>query len=239
MQNKRTFIIGIVLGIIAVILVNLYIAQARPLTVSVLQYVKPMQKGALVSAKDVKRVSVPKDFLGEHDGLVRDGEQNWVVGQTLTRDVEKEDFVDVADVAPSLVIGLPDRLCPECRALTLHVNEESGVGGYLEPGDMVDLVVTLKQPRDEQNPTPRIVTKTLLQKIKILAVGDRLERGMDRLRHKRGGMPPVTLELTPRQVERVLFAREQAVGPLTLVLTRSDAPEVNLPSVNWSNFGKE
>lgn len=128
------------------------------------------------------------------------------------------------------------KLAPDKRALALQVTSETGVGGFIEPGSFVDIVATLQQPKDDKNPVPRIATKTILQKVKILAVGDRAVRRRTGTERERGGATTVTLELTPIQVEKVIFSQQHAQGPLTLVLAHPESQETTLDSISWENF---
>jgi pilus assembly protein CpaB len=77
------------------------------------------------------------------------------------------------------------------RAVTIEVNEMTGVAGYLVPGCHVDVVQTLK---DERTGFP--TARTLAQNVKITAVG---------MRHNPqdgdGGGRSITLLVTPSQAE--------------------------------------
>ncbi|HET9868973.1 MAG TPA: Flp pilus assembly protein CpaB [bacterium] len=108
--------------------------------------------------------------------------------------------------------GLPGNslvltLAPGRRALTLEVNEVTGVAGLLSPGDRVDLIGRL-------DTVSRQVTATVLQDIQVLAVGSTTGTG--------GGpaapnaYDTVTLSLTPEQAELVSFLQERHALRLVL-----------------------
>jgi len=163
-----------------------------------------------------------------------------VIGKALVRDVAMGDFLQYSHLAAAPDEDFDRKLDKDKRALSLQVTNETGVAGFIEPGSFVDIVATIQQPGDGQQQPPRIATKTILQKVKVLAVGDRAFRrrtgGSER---DRSGSTTVTLELTPLQVEKVIFTQQHAQGPLTLVLTHpeSDA-ETELPSMGWENFDR-
>src|SRR5208282_4456084 len=77
------------------------------------------------------------------------------------------------------------------RAVTVEINEMTGVAGYLSPGCHVDVIQTLKDDKTGQ-PTAR----TLAQNVKITAIG---------VRHNPqdgdGGGRSITLLVTPAQAE--------------------------------------
>jgi Flp pilus assembly protein CpaB len=81
------------------------------------------------------------------------------------------------------------------RAVTLEINEVTGVAGYLIPGCHVDVVQTLK---DEKTGLP--IARTLAQNVKITAVGFRHGPDGD------GGGRSVTLLVTPQQAELLELA---------------------------------
>jgi len=79
------------------------------------------------------------------------------------------------------------------RAVTVEINEITGVAGYLAPGCHVDVVQTV---RDEKTGLP--LARTLAQNVKITAVG---------MRHNPqdgdGGGRSITLLVTPPQAELI------------------------------------
>lgn len=67
--------------------------------------------------------------------------------------------------------GLDDAtLEPGTRAVTLRVDRAAGVGGLVEPGAYVDVIVTIRP--DENALDAKWVTETILQAVRVLAVGD-------------------------------------------------------------------
>ncbi len=60
---------------------------------------------------------------------------------------------------------------PEKRAFVVQIDESMATAQILHPGAMVDVVATLEDPRNRSS----TVTKTLLQNVKVLAIGDRVD----------------------------------------------------------------
>jgi pilus assembly protein CpaB len=92
------------------------------------------------------------------------------------------------------------------RAITVRVNEVSGVAGFSLPGNYVDLMVNTNDEREKP------ISKIVLEKILVLAVAQ--ESSRDETKPK--VVNAVTLEVTPEQAERLDLAR--SVGTLSLAL---------------------
>lgn len=102
------------------------------------------------------------------------------------------------------------------RALTIPVDEITGVGGFLTVGDRVDLLIT-------HGETP--VTKLLVQNVAILAAGDitaTQDDGEQRV------VPSLTLSVTPEQAQLITLAGSTANIRLTL-RSPVDEKTVSLP----------
>jgi pilus assembly protein CpaB len=105
------------------------------------------------------------------------------------------------------------------RAITVAVDQVSGVAGFITPGSMVDVVVTTEPP-GKRDPISRIV----FQNVPVLATGQIVEQ--------REGepvlVPTVTLDLSPEDSERMTLASSE--GKLRLLLRRAGDTEVTATS---------
>jgi pilus assembly protein CpaB len=92
--------------------------------------------------------------------------------------------------------GVAATLPPGMRAITVAIDEVSGVAGFITPQSKVDLVTTV-QVEGKQT------AKTMLERIQVLAVGGRLSGGA-----QPGEQPArnVTLLVTPEQAEQIELA---------------------------------
>ncbi len=148
-----------------------------------------------------------------------------VVGRTARERVLPGEFLREDRLASAAAgIGLNVLLTPGMRAMTIETDSQSGVGGFLRPGYKVDAVVTIRP--DENNLRAKWVTETILQDVKVLAVGDQLpgseaEKASNRRMQNQGLRRNnyVTLEVDVDQAERLALA--SARGELHLAL-RSD-----------------
>jgi len=113
------------------------------------------------------------------------------------------------------------------RAMTVRVNEVIGVGGFVHPGDIVDVLTTMQAPRDGRSSAElEFRSKIVLQDIKVLAVGE----DMVTQNAKPVKVPVVTLLVTPEQSERL--ALSSAHGELQLTMrSQTDHQEVATPGI--------
>ena len=104
--------------------------------------------------------------------------------------------------------GLTSRIPDGARAVSIPVNEVRGVGGFVLPGDHVDVLHTTTIGRRDGN----LVTRTLLQDMIVL--------GVDQVSSEATEEPVVvnvvTLLADPEQAKTLTLA--QRVGDLTLLL---------------------
>jgi pilus assembly protein CpaB len=107
------------------------------------------------------------------------------------------------------------------RAVAVRVSASNTAGGFVLPGDRVDVVETVSQQSSSDSPAQN-VSRTLLANIKVLAIDQTVG-------DKQGEAVAVgktaTLEVTPAQVETITAA--EASGSLSLALRSvADSAEV-------------
>ena len=133
-----------------------------------------------------------------------------VVGRVAATSILPGDLITENKLAPKgTVPGITALLSPNQRAMTVKVDEASGVAGFLTPGNRVDVVVVVD--KGEYNKDP--IAKLLFQNLKVLGTGQKLE---NRPGDKPQIVPTVTLEVTPEQGERLALAAQE--GRISLVL---------------------
>jgi pilus assembly protein CpaB len=107
-------------------------------------------------------------------------------------------------------------LGPGMRAVTVPVSLQSGVAGFVFPGDRVDLMLTQSVSGGGDGP-PLKVAETFLRNVRVLATDQRTVNEVD----DKGQTVPktannVTVEVTPKIAEKISVA--QTVGSLSLSL---------------------
>ena len=106
-------------------------------------------------------------------------------------------------------------LSPGMRAITVPVSAKTGVGGFVFPGDRVDMLLTQTVAGDDDAALK--TTETILRNLRVLATDQSTEStttqdGKTIVRAFR----TVTMEVTPRIAEKISVA--QTIGTLSLVL---------------------
>lgn len=137
-----------------------------------------------------------------------------------------------------LKAGLAFNIEHDKRAYTVAVSAITGVAGFLQPGDKVDIVLIIAQEFEEEEdetlaPTPepvivdgeeeeevepetleKYVSMMLYQNIKILAVGNVIDEGAPQ--PEGATYNHVTLSLTPQEVVELNLAENQGIVRLVL-----------------------
>jgi pilus assembly protein CpaB len=132
-------------------------------------------------------------------------------------------------LAPKGVIpGLTALLTEDKRAMTVKVDEASGVAGFLNPDNRVDVVVTVD--KGDYNLDP--ISKVVLQNLRVLGTGQRIEKTLG---EKPQVVPTVTLEVSPAEGERLALAVRE--GAISLVLrNQQDLHKVETIGVRTSTL---
>jgi len=113
---------------------------------------------------------------------------------------------------------------PGKRAFTVATDTETAVAGLLQPGNYVDIIVTIR-PEDPSAVGAKWVAKTILQGIKVLAVGNSMSVISAPTDPKAKNQPPaqqrnikpsITLELLPEEAEQLALATSQGDIHVTL-----------------------
>ena len=97
--------------------------------------------------------------------------------------------------------GVSAVLKPGMRAIAVKGDKIIGISGFINPGNRVDVIVTVEEPK-----TKKIKSKIFLENTAVLATGTQIER------NEKGEPMPVdvyTLEVTPVQAEKVALAASE------------------------------
>ena len=119
------------------------------------------------------------------------------------------------------LVGPQDRgflaaaLGPGMRAITVPVNVNAGVAGFVFPGDHIDLVLTQQVEGGGDGP-PLKVSETIIRNLRVLATDQRITDKDADGKTLVKVFANVTLEVTPRIAEKIAVA--QSLGSLSLSL---------------------
>ena len=135
--------------------------------------------------------------------------------------------------------GLPAQTRSGWRAISIPVSSVTSVSGLIRPNNFVDVIGTFHFPDAKGDTSRDTVTMTILQRVKVLATGTDIGYAP-----QNGAQPgasavgrsysTVTLELTPKEVEMIIFAQQK--GSLTLSLRSYEDPNIttDVQSVDWA-----
>ena len=124
-------------------------------------------------------------------------------------------------VTRGALVGPQDRgflaaaLGPGMRAITVPVNVNAGVAGFVFPGDHIDLVLTQQVEGGGDGP-PLKVSETIIRNLRVLATDQRITDKDADGKTLVKVFANVTLEVTPRIAEKIAVA--QSLGSLSLSL---------------------
>lgn len=135
--------------------------------------------------------------------------------------------------------SLSNLLTPGMRAVTIKTDEIAGVGGFVTPGDRVDVVLTRDAGAIEEVASnakgasgSTIASETVLENVKVLSVG----QGADVSNTDPRVASSVTLEVTAEGAQKVALARN--IGNLSLSLRSAGEAGGVAPNVTTiSAFG--
>ena len=176
--------------------------------------VRDLKAGEKLSLDMVREVQFPTEFLPRGAYTSRDqifaGEGEHLLAASIAQN-EPILAQRLLDSSGSMV-GLMN---PGMRGVTIHVNETSSVGGFVQPGDHVDVLLTQTE-KSETNATHRPYTKALLKNVRVLAADQQIQRKAD-------AQPPktVTLEVAEDDAKKLTLAG--TIGQLSLTLNRGDS----------------
>lgn len=138
----------------------------------------------------------------------------------LAGDVMTPNRILDKDVIPSLAFAVPQGK----RAVTIAVSKTSGVGGFIQQGDFVDVIANFKHG------TPDSIAKIVLQDIPVLAAGNTyaFDPGIATAAPAIAAakMELVTLAVTPEELERIVYLDSSVNFRLVLKNPRDKGEQV-------------
>lgn len=223
-RSMASFAVAIFLGLIALLLVRSFLVShaaaqgPSETTVPVVVAAAPIARGATLNSGMLKvvqypRGSVPQGAFNTPAAIIAGGSGE---SRSALRDIGLDEPVVAAKVtSPGVRATLASALEPGMRAVSVKSSDVSGVGGFVLPGDRVDVLVTRQTG-----------TGTAASSLVQVLADDVLVLGVDQSSdaNKPVVAKAVTLQVSPEQAQTISLA--QAVGSVTLALRQAsdDAP---------------
>jgi len=254
MKQKLVLIISVVIGLLAAFLTRSYLsAKDREVAkwkaefdrshkkIDVIVVNKDIPSGTALTKLDIGSLKVVEATVRGH--VVKEEDYLAIIGKKCIRPLEKDAPVFWSDLEggePGLR-GLAGDIKSRMRAISINVSGAASVSGMVKPNDHVDVLGTFSFPSKTVQGEMELVTLTILQDVLILATGR--ETAKSRLLGDGRGQSSynmVTLEVTPREAEMLVFA-EQIKGRLALALRNPEDVyfEKVLPRVDFKMIESE
>lgn len=215
MRGNNLVILGvaIIFGIMAAVLARNWLAshakseQAAVGTIVVAA--KALNFGSQLTGDNTIEIpwstaALPEGAFASKEALLKDGRR-----MTLSSIAKNEPILRSKITAPNQPATLSSMLAPGKRAVTVRVDDVRGVAGFIQPGDLVDVVLIRTVAESRHNDS---YSEVILQSAKVLAI--------DQITGEHTEQPTVakavTLEVGVNDAQKILLATN--IGRLSLIL---------------------
>lgn len=183
------------------------VAQAAEApTVGVVVAARNMEPGHELTQQDIRVIDWPASALPEGFAAAADE----VVGRGVISPLRVNEPILFSKIAtPEGGAGLQATIDAGRRGMAVRVNDVIGVSGWIRRGHRVDVLVTLDQGMEVEEP----VTKMVLQDILVLGVGQDISQSNPDQPVEAG---TVILAVTPEEAEKLALAATK--GQILLAL---------------------
>ncbi|MEP0068587.1 Flp pilus assembly protein CpaB [Pyruvatibacter sp.] len=192
--------------------------EPQIVTDEVLVAARDLQVGAKVTPGDMRWQTWPTEALAS-GYVVKDQTPDAMIGMqgALVRSamMQGEPITNGKVIDTTSAGFMAARLGKGMRAVSVSISPETGAGGFILPGDRVDVIVT-HESRNDTGRDSIVVSDTVLANVRVLAIDQAFGETNDDTGEKIAVGKTATLELTPKQAETL--ARSQAMGDLWLSL---------------------
>jgi pilus assembly protein CpaB len=240
-QSMIALGIAVVLGIVAVYLANVFLTSSQQRveaggTTKIAVATVPMAFGVDVTPEKVRFVdypntSIPAGSFKNMNELIPGGKKRFALLPIGVNEPILLSKISAEGQGASIAALLPDGM----RAATVRINDVSGVAGFVQPNDTVDVLITHALATSGDSATQ--ATDVLLQNVRVIAI-DQEAKNAD-------GTPKVartaTLEVNPLDAQKLALA--QQAGSLSLVLRKPGEPNnpvvetISLNDLRYNMYG--
>jgi pilus assembly protein CpaB len=231
-MNRRRLLIGLATAVVLAVLASTFVyrqvrqtpvvQQQKAPSTQIVVAAAPLPLGTRLDAHDLRLVPWPgnEPVPGMFTRL-QDAE-----GRALITNVVQNEPILESELAPREAgAGLPATIPEGMRAESVAVNEVVGVSGFVQPGNMVD-VIAVGNPGNGSG-GGQTLAKTVLENVKVLATGQQVTEDAQGKPHT---VPVVTLLVSPEDADKLALAAAQARIQLALRNT-IDTKIVHPPSI--------
>jgi len=237
MIRRQTLIalgIALVLGLVAVFLANSFLNRTERerglgATTKIAVAAVPMDYGTVLTPEKVKMVdypvaSLPPGTFRSVAQLLPAGKKRVALRPMLINEPILASKISAEGQGASMASLLPEGM----RAATVRINDISGVAGFVQPNDSVDVLITRTFEGER-------ITDVLMQNVKVLAMGQNAKE-----RDQAKVSKSTTLQVDPIDAQKLALG--EAVGSLSLVLRKpgedENSPVVQTVSIDDLRYGR-
>ncbi len=199
---------------------------ARPMGPMALVMTHDIQQGAALTAGDLEWRAFPQNAIGQH--FIQQSQQPDALTR-FTGAVTRRTFTAGEPVIDGEVV-LPDgrglfaaQLRPGYRAVATPLDSHSAVGGYIQPNDRVDVILTNKVDVERVGGRQGQETRStvVLENVRVLALDEHTQPQAQGAEAERIQAQVAVLELTQGDAE--ILARADSLGDISLALRGVEA----------------
>lgn len=173
---------------------------------------RDLPKGEIVGADTMAVREVPRDYLPA--SAITPERFDGYAGARLVASMRAGEPLLAVLVEGADPATFSAKVRSGIRAITIGVDEVNSLSGMLQPGDRIDLLLSVRLPSGAATPLAQEVTRPLMQDLRVLATGRQVRPGGDE-RNPRA-FTAITIEVTPQQAQKLVVA--QRIGKLTAML---------------------
>ena len=209
----------------------------------VIKALRNLQVGQILDYDCFSETPIPGEAV--HAGDITREEVPQFLGRKLVRYVPEGNPINKRDIfLPASRIKFAISVNRDYRAITIAVDQVTGVAGLIKPKDHVDVLATLVYTAQTPSGVKSMMeTMTILENITVLAIDsftaehasipERYRKG------SRGGYTSVTLSVTPEEARIITLTQAQSQGMLTLTLRNPAAMKSNVKRLSFDDLWKE
>ena len=223
-------------GIIYTVLTHFLFSSSRPQiqqakTVTVIAAAADIPAHSKISKEMVKKLDVPADIAG-NSGIQDMAD---VVGRTSLTKIRKGDMVTAQELsAPNS--GFSVSVPMGMRAVTISLNDVTGVNGLAEPGDYVDIYLVSNKIYKNI-----VYGKMVLPSVLLLAVNKTQISGGNASQNggQQGSISTATVAVSPEDVLKIMAAQQEGTLYIALRPYQSDWQDPPVPDYYYYMSGSD
>jgi len=248
-QRLIILIVGVVLGLIAILMVSSYIKDmernSRKEAAKTLEKLRQNQAVVLVASKDIpvntsiqgsmlETAIVPREYVQPQVATSLDR----VSGMITVAPISRGEQISLTKLSSSGQVKRRDlsSLTPfGKRAVSVIAENINEVSSLIKPGDNIDLIAVLSLPTGEEG--KKVTQQTIIpafQNVLILAVGKETEAGASVPKGEKEKVNQITVALGPTEANIMTFLQDQGKIRISLRSAQDSQVETAQP-VTWES----